>query len=259
MKVTILGSGPSTGVPVIGCDCTVCRSPNPRNKRLRASVRVETGGKSILIDTSPDIRQQCLSNNIKSVDAILYTHAHADHTHGIDDVRSLNMAMNQTIPVYLDEKTFQSLQKRFGYAFEPLKREYGWYKPCLDKHIIDCDTDFQASGIMVTPFRQIHGTSETMGIRIGDFAYSTDVKTLPEESFKRLEGVNVWVVDCLRYDESPTHAHLAQTLEWIARVKPKRAILTHMAHEIDYETLQSQLPDGVEAGHDGMVIELFSG
>jgi len=261
MKVTILGCGSSGGVPLVGCDCKVCTSSNPKNRRMRVSLLVETAGKKILVDTSPDLREQCLRQRILSVDSILYTHAHADHIHGIDDVRSLNYHKNAPIDIYAHAATLEELHARFPYVFSLRTAHYGWYKPALTPHCIMEEAlprTFKAAdnAVDITAFPQWHGEMITLGFRIGNFAYSTDLNRLPDVSFACLENLDVWVVDCLRPTPSPTHAHLALTLEWIARVQPKRAILTHMGHEFDYEELRTQLPPGVEPGYDGMVLSL---
>lgn len=257
MRVTILGCGGSAGVPVIGCDCKVCRSENPKNKRMRVSVLVETGGVNLLLDTSPDLRQQALRHDMRRVDAVLYTHDHADHTQGLDDMRSFNYLADAAIPVYGDAATIGHVQQRFPYAFLP-KPEKIWYRPSLSPHILPDAAvhEFNVADISVRSFQQQHGKAKTLGYRIGNFAYSTDTDVLPESAFQALEGVEVWVVDCLRYTASFSHSHVSNTLEWIARVKPKLAILTHMAHDLEYDTLAAELPAGVVPGYDGMVVEL---
>lgn len=260
MKVTVLGCGSSGGVPVLGCECNVCISSNPRNMRSRASVLLHAGGKQLLIDTSPDLRTQCLRHRITQVDAILYTHAHADHLHGIDDVRSLNYHRNGAIDIHADANTMEEITRRFSYIFTPRKTNYGWYKPALTPQTILLNEGigrFQvAGGPEITAFEQQHGDIRTLGFRLDNFAYSTDVNRLPESAFSALQGVEVWIVDCLRRDPSPTHAHLDLALEWIRRIKPRRAILTHMSHEFDYEALRAALPEGVEPAYDGMCVEL---
>lgn len=255
ITITILGCGSSAGVPLIGCDCAVCRSDNPYNKRLRTSIMIETQGKRLLVDTSPDLRQQALRAGFKTIDAVLYTHAHADHTHGIDDVRSFNFHGNKAIPIYGDQATIEELQQRFDYAFLP-PSPHGWFRACLTAHQIVPFMPFDVEGITVTPFPQEHGRVNSMGFRIGDMAYSTDVKVISDAAFDVLRGVKTWVVDCLGLRDVPTHADLELTLEWIRRVKPERAILVHMGHELEYEALVQQLPSGVEPGFDGMVIRL---
>lgn len=259
MKITILGCGSSAGVPMIGCACAVCASDNPKNNRTRVSILVETQGKAILVDVSPDLRQQALRHHIRSVDAIILTHAHADHCHGIDDLRSFNFHKNQQINMFSSSKTLEEVQRRFEYAFKPPMPEYGWFRPALTPKIVDIGAPepfIAAECVAVQPFIQWHGKSQTMGMRIGNMAYSTDVNHLPEEAFAHLHHLDVWIVDCLRYEKAPTHAHLALTLEWIARVKPKRAILTHLGHEFDYETLRCELPENVKPAHDGLMLEI---
>ncbi len=257
MKVTVLGCGSSGGVPLLGCRCAVCASDDPRNKRTRVSLLVESGGKKLLIDTSPDLRIQCLRHDVTEVDAVLYTHAHADHLHGIDDVRSLNYHRNAAIDMYANPVTIDEITKRFSYIFTPRRPDYGWYKPALTPHVICADNTaerIQIAGMDITVFPQRHGELTSLGFRFGDIAYSTDANGLPEASFAALEGTRIWIVDCLRREPSPTHAHLEMTLAWIARVKPERAILTHMSHDFEYHEFSAELPQGIEPAYDGMIL-----
>lgn len=255
MRVTVLGCGGSTGVPFIGCDCGVCRSDDPRNKRTRVSVLVEAGGSNLLIDTSPDLRQQALRENIRSLDAVLYTHDHADHLHGIDEMRSFNYLADDSIPVYGDAATLAELKQRFPYAFLP-RPEGIWYRPSLTPRAIpEPLAEFEAAGVKVRPVEQRHGKHRTLGFRIGGFAYSTDCNELPDATLEALQGLEVWLVDCLRPTPSPSHAHLELTLRWIEQVKPKLAVLTHMSHDFDYDSLLNSLPKNVIPAHDGLVLE----
>jgi phosphoribosyl 1,2-cyclic phosphate phosphodiesterase len=256
MRVTMLGCGPSWGVPRIGNDWGACDPENPRNRRRRASILVESGEARLLVDTSPDMREQLLDARVSALDAVLLTHAHADHLHGIDDLRTVNRLMGKAIPVYADAATMEEVEQRFGYIFTPINpaAKSAFYKPSLERRVID--GPFEAAGIAVTPFVQDHGFSRTLGFRIGRFAYSTDVINLDEAAFAALAGIDTWIVDCIRYAPHVTHAHLEKTLQWIARVKPRRAILTHMDESLDYETLRRTLPPGVEPGYDGLVIDL---
>jgi len=201
------------------------------------------------------MRRQFLDNGLTGADAILYTHAHADHTHGIDDIRAFNFQKGKPIDAYMDVKTIEEIKARFAYAFHPQKPEYGWYRPCLNPVVIESYKEFliQGSDVKIMPFEQIHGSGRSLGFRIGNFAYSTDVNELPEKSLELLHGLDLWIVDCLRFEKAPTHAHLAQTLEWIDRVKPQKAVLTHMSHEVDYLQIAAQLAEGVAPGMDGMV------
>jgi len=256
MRVTVLGCGPSWGVPRIGGEWGQCDPANPKNRRRRVSVLVEEGEGVLLIDTSPDMREQLLSAAVRRIDAVLFTHAHADHLHGIDDLRSVNWLMQSAIPVYANHRTLDDIRRRFGYVFDAAKpdRQSVYYKPVLEPRAID--GPFAAAGIPVKPFEQDHGFSKTLGFRIGGFAYSTDVVDLDAAAFAALAGIEVWIVDCIRRQPHITHAHLEKTLQWVARVKPKRAVLTHLDESLDYETLRRELPAGVEPGYDGLVIEL---
>jgi phosphoribosyl 1,2-cyclic phosphate phosphodiesterase len=254
MRVTVLGCGSSGGVPLIGCECRVCRSEDPRDKRTRPSILVEEAGQRILVDTGPDLRVQCLANGIRTVDAIIYTHEHADHVHGIDDVRSLNYNRNAPIPAYAPPDVLEGLCARFPYVFRDPANRPGWFRPALIPHPID--GPFAIGGVEVVPFPQWHGRLPTLGLRFGRFAYSTDTKRLPDEAFAALEGVEVWIVDCLGRTPNPAHANLPETLAWIARVRPRLAVLTHMNHSVSYRELIDELPDGVVPGHDGMVLEI---
>ncbi len=254
MRVTVLGCGASTGVPAIGPNWGRCDPGDPRNRRRRVSVLVEVGVTIILIDTSPDLREQLLDAGVARIDAVLMTHAHADHLHGIDDLRSVNRLMQSAIPLYADRRTLDEIDRRFGYVLRPVEEPGRYYKPTLVPHEIT--GPFEIRGIPIVPFVQDHGFITTLGLRIGGFAYSTDVTELDADAFAALAGVELWIVDCLRREPHPTHSHLAKTLSWIARVGPRRAVLTHMDQSLDYRELSAELPTGVEPGQDGLVIEL---
>lgn len=257
MRVTILGCGSSGGSPLVGCGCSVCKSTNPKNRRLRASIWVEIDNVSFLIDASPDLRQQALCAGIKKVDALLFTHSHADHVHGIDEMRSFNYIKDDSIPAYGDAVTMVELKERFPYIFQP-KPEKVWFRPSLEPHIFP-DLPVQEvniQGIPITLIEQRHGKIRTIGYRFGNLAYCTDVDVFPDASLEALSGLDVWIIDCLRYRESYSHSTLETTLRWIEAVKPKQAILTHMAHDFDYDRLLEELPPGVVPAYDGMVIEL---
>ncbi len=238
---------------MVGCDCPVCRSDDPRNRRRRVSILVEERETSVLVDTSPDLREQLLSSNINRLSAVAYTHGHADHSHGIDDLRPVNYHMNAALDAYGSEETLRSIRERFAYAFgEPTT---WWHSPCLRPRPIT--GPFEIGGLKVTPFEQIHGRSVTTGYVFGarEAAYSTDVNALDDDAIEALRGVKLWVVDCLGYQPHPSHAHLEITLGWIERVKPRLAVLTHMSHQFDYATLSAALPAVVLPGHDGLEIE----
>lgn len=263
MRVTILGCGGSGGVPYAdgtpGGNWGACDPNNPKNQRRRVSILVEDPAAekktTLLVDTSPDLRAQLIDAGVTALHAVFYTHEHADHCHGIDELRAFTFKRGEPLPAYMDETTRAQLAQRFSYALTSSCDPANPYKPLLDDKIIEGPMDI--GGIPVSPFVQGHGNGvTTLGYRFGDLAYSTDVVSLDETAFAALAGVQVWIVDCLRDRPHPTHSHLAQTLEWIERVKPARAILTHMNHQIDYADLKSRCPAGVEPAYDGMVIEI---
>lgn len=257
LRVKLLGCGASSGVPVIGCSCSVCTSNNPRNKRTRVSIVLETEDKRILVDTSPDMRSQCLTHNINVIDAVLYTHAHADHLHGIDDLRLFNYTLGAVLDTYGDAQTIELIQKRFSYVFmEPKFNEQGWFRPSLNPITIKTGMPFWIGKTEILPFAQQHGQGTTIGLKIGNFAYSTDTNGLSREVIDMLKGIDTWIVDCLRHKPAPTHAHLEMALDWIAQVKPKRAFLTHLNHEFDYDELAAKLPKNVSPAYDGLTLEI---
>ena len=242
---------------MIGCQCPVCTSGDPRDKRLRVSILVESRGTRVLVDCSPDLRQQFLRASVATVDAAVLTHAHADHVHGIDDLRAVNFHRKGPLDVWGDAATLADVTRRFTYAFNPPRTNEGiWYAPSLKTRLID--GPFTIGALPILPFRQIHGGDRdpTLGLRFGHFSYSTDAKELEEEAFAALAGTEIWLVDCLQDAPTPAHSHLEQTLGWIARVKPRLAILTHMSHRVSYADWVRRLPAGVVPAHDGMVIEI---
>lgn len=242
---------------MIGDDWGDCDRNEPRNRRRRASILVENGPVTLLFDSSPDCRAQLLDAGVSRLDAIVYTHAHADHSHGIDDLRWINYAMHAPLPAYGDAATLKILTERFAYAFAPLRppppgEPLRYYKPVLEPHEIR--GPFNIGGLRLQPFAQDHGFSSTLGFRIGSFAYSTDVVGLDDAAFKKLEGIDTWLLGVFRREPHPTHVHLSRALEWIERVQPRRTVLCHMGPDMDYQTLCHELPDGVEPGFDGMEI-----
>jgi phosphoribosyl 1,2-cyclic phosphate phosphodiesterase len=266
MRLIILGCGSSSGVPVVGGadghgEWGECDPTNPKNRRTRASVywevtRPDGATLRLLVDTSPDMRAQLLANGLCQIDAVLYTHAHADHCHGIDEVRSLNFHKQGALPCYSDAPTLETLQRQFPYAFTPPKSYQGYYKPSLIPTLIHSGQPFSVEGVEVCPFWQNHGPIKSLGYRMGNVAYSTDCKGFFPETEHLLEGLDLWIVDCVQREPHHTHAHLSLTLSWIERFKPKRAVLTHLNASMDYETLTRSLPAGVEVAYDGMVLEL---
>lgn len=255
----ILGCGSSPGVPHIGCSCKICKSKNTKNKRLRASAWLRYKGKSILIDTSTDLRQQALRSKIDKVDAVLFTHPHADHVHGIDELRSYNFLQKQTIPLFGNDWTCRELKNKFSYIFTPGPVEGGGI-PQLELNQIDSKTaEINILGIPVIPISLHHGSQETLGFRIDSIAYVTDCSYIPTESIDRLKGLSVLVLDCLRLKKHGTHFNLEQSLEMIAQVKPKKAFLTHLTHDFEYASWNKKLPKGVQLAYDGLRIKLGDG
>ncbi|MBT6031872.1 MAG: MBL fold metallo-hydrolase [Kordiimonadaceae bacterium] len=255
MKITILGSGTSQGVPRVGGKLNngwgLCDPSNPKNRRRRVSIMVEHGDTRLIVDTGPDLREQCLSADIIWLNAVLYTHDHADHTHGIDDLRAIAQNMKIDVPVYGNKHTLDVLKRRFDYIF---KNRKGYPSICT-AHEIDT-APFKIGDIDVQPIELIHGGIITYGFRFGNVCYCTDFNDIPSHSDQLLEGLDVWIVDCLREEPHPTHCHLEQTLGYVDKYKPKHTILTHMTAEMDYETLRIKLPNGVEPAYDGMVISI---
>ena len=252
MRITILGSGTSTGVPAIGCRCPVCSSVNPKNTRSRASIFIRSEGAGLLIDTSTDLRLQAMTHGVDRVDAVLYTHAHADHVHGIDELRSFNYLQQSPIPCYGNRATIAQLKARFGYVFS--NGAGIGYKPQLIPHELDGPREI--GGLPVEPIEVVHGEDRIYGYRIGSMAYVTDCSAIPEESRGRLRGLDLLIVSAIRYDAHPTHFTLAQALAAIDDLKPRRAVLTHLSHVFEYDTVNRQLPPGVELAYDGMVLSV---
>lgn len=251
MRAVILGCGTSGGVPRIGNEWGACDPTEPRNRRRRCSILVESATTTILVDTSPDLREQLLDAGVTRLDGVIWTHEHADQAHGIDDVRPLAIRQRGPLDGWLDARTFGVLGKRFDYIFRSPPGSL--YPPIVRPHIFD--GPFRIGDIDVVPFVQDHGGIPSNGLRFGPIAYSNDVVNLDDAAFAALEGVEVWIVDAMRYRPHPTHAHLERTLGWIARLRPKRAILTNMHVDLDYRTLCRELPPGVEPAYDGMVVE----
>jgi phosphoribosyl 1,2-cyclic phosphate phosphodiesterase len=261
LRVTILGCGSSGGVPRVGSGWGACDPANPKNRRRRCSIMVERigpeGVTSVLVDTSPDLRDQILEIDQRRLDAVLFTHDHADHTHGIDDLRPLVIHMRKRIPVYMDAFTRDVIMTRFGYCFEtPPGSDY---PPILRENPLEVGEDVTAEGpggpVTGRPFRMIHGNGEALGFRFGALAYAPDVSRMPDESREALRGLDVLILDALRYTPHPTHFSVSEALACIAELKPKRAVLTNLHTDVDYDTLRAELPPGIEPAFDGMRIE----
>lgn len=252
MKITILGCGSAGGVPLIGDVWGACDPAEPKNRRTRVSVLIEEGEQTLLIDTSPDMREQLLRAGLKDLSAVFYTHGHADHTHGIDNLRSVNWLTGRPMPIYASAETMADLRLRFDYIFAEPPVEARFTRPSVEPHILGGELDFH--GIKIRTFKQEHGVITTLGYRFNDFAFTTDACHIGEDAFEILKGVKVWVVGAIRERPHPTHAHVARALEWIERIGPQKAYLTHMDHSLDYASLKARLPEGVEPAYDGLEI-----
>lgn len=236
-------------------DWGACDPTEPRNRRSRSSIVLEANDTTLLVDTSPDLRTQLLANAIARVDAVLYTHPHADHVVGLDDLRILNRIAGRPLEVFGTRATLSEIEQRFAYAFLPWEPP-GFFRPVLQPRVVTPGEKVRIGGIDLLPIDQDHGFSRSLGFRVGAFAYSTDVVTLGEEAFRLLAGLDTWVVGCFQRREHHTHAWLQRVLAWIARLRPRRAVLTHMGYDMDWGWLSAHLPPGVEPACDGMVITL---
>lgn len=260
LRVTILGCGSSGGVPRIGGLWGACDPDNPKNRRSRCSILVEriteSGTTTVLIDTSPDMRAQLLDAGVGTLDAVLFTHPHADHTHGIDDLRMVVFNTGRRVDVWADAPTTDDLMARFGYAFETPPGS--GYPPILDLHAITGDITIEGAGgaLTFTPFEVAHGRIPALGFRCEGMAYLPDVSDIPDPVWPVLEGLDLWILDALRYTPHPSHAHLEQSLSWIARAAPARAVLTNMHIDLDYATVAVETPDNVTPAYDGLRLTL---
>ncbi|MFH1429533.1 MAG: MBL fold metallo-hydrolase [Candidatus Margulisiibacteriota bacterium] len=251
-KVTFLGTGTSFGMPEINCDCRVCTSDNPKNTRSRCSILLELDNeKNIIVDTSIDFRQQCLKNKVKSIDAILITHCHADHVFGLDDTRKYHKLQKTEIPCYAEYNSAEELRRIFNYAFGAAKQTGGGV-PGLDLKVID--GPFKACGLPIIPMTVMHGIVPITAFRLGNIAYVTDCSQIPEESYALLNGLDVLILDALRITPHPTHFNLEEAIEAAQRIGAKKTYFTHIAHQIEHEKVSRGLPDGIDLAYDGLVI-----
>jgi len=252
MKLTFLGTGTSTGVPSIGCECETCTSDDPRDKRLRVSILVEHADQSVLVDTSSDFRQQALRYGLKRLDAVLITHCHADHIFGLDDIRPLNFRFGP-LGLYANERAWVDIRRIFKYIFEP--SHFGGGLPQVVPHTVVPGAQFcLEKDFLITPLEVIHGRLPVMAYRLNDFAYATDLSEIPPATMDQMRGLDVLVLDCLRFKEHPTHLWLDKALEYIGKIKPKRAYLTHIAHDVMHARDSPRLPPGVGWAYDGLVV-----
>ncbi|MDZ5697719.1 MBL fold metallo-hydrolase [Chelativorans sp. M5D2P16] len=263
LRLTILGCGSSPGTPRIMGDWGACDPANPRNRRLRAAAlveRIRPDGRvtRVAIDTGPDFREQMIAAKVPRLDAVVYTHPHADHIHGIDDLRGYVLVQRRLMDIYADRETMDRLREGFRYCFET--PEGSNYPPIVAPHLIDHDEPFQIVGeggaLTFTPLPQIHGDIRSLGFRVGPFAYCSDVSDFPPETVPRLAELDLLVIDALQYRSHQSHFSLGEALEWIDRLKPRKAVLTHMHVPLDYETVRREVPDHVAPGYDGMVLEI---
>jgi phosphoribosyl 1,2-cyclic phosphate phosphodiesterase len=252
LKLTVLGSGTSTGVPVLGCHCAVCSSSDPRNNRTRCSVLLEWSGRKVLIDTATDFRQQALREGIEQIDSVLFTHAHADHIHGIDDLRTFTLRTGNAIPAYADRGVLDRLKGLFSYIFS--ESDAPGYRPRLQ--VNEVAGPFDLFGQTVVPIPLLHGPGESLGYRVGTLAYIVDCSALPESSWRLLQGLEVLVIDALRFREHESHFSISEAIEVAQKLRVPRTLLTHLTHDIDYPRHTTGLPDGVEFAYDGQTLTL---
>lgn len=253
IRLEFLGSGTSHGIPVIGCDCPVCRSDNPKNRRYRPAVIIHWQGKAILIDTPPELRLQLLRAGVTDIDALLYTHAHADHLFGLDDIRIFNQRRHQALPVYGSAPTLASLRQTFAYAFNGASAGGG--RPQLEPREIDpIDRPFEVQGLPVQPIPILHGAATVLGYRFGNLAYVTDTNKIPEASLGLLEGLDILILDALRERPHPTHYSVPEALAIVSRLQPAHTYFTHICHDLEHEATSRRLPPGVEVAYDGLIL-----
>ena len=252
-SIVVLGSGTSMGVPVIGCHCKACASDDPRDKRLRPSVLLKLGEKRILIDTSPDFRYQALRSGLERLDAILYTHEHADHILGLDDVRPFNFMQSSEIPIFVSASTWETIERTFRYVFDVRPTQSS--RPRLTPNVFD-DTGFTVAGVTIQPVRVNHGRTTVHGFRFGDCAYLTDHNGIPPQSLTLLQDLDVLFLDALRRNPHPTHSTVEESLQTVEQLKPARAFFTHISHDLIHAQIEKQLPPHVRLAYDGLEIPI---
>ncbi|CAA9285776.1 MAG: Metal-dependent hydrolases of the beta-lactamase superfamily I; PhnP protein [uncultured Chloroflexi bacterium] len=258
VRVRFLGTGTSHGIPVIGCACPVCTSPHPHNRRLRSSILIETGERRVVVDTTPEFRLQALAAGLQTLDAVLFTHAHADHIFGLDDVRIFNWRTKQPMPIYGSPDTLATVRRSFGYVFEDGPEGGG--KPKLD--VIPVTGPFEVAGLHVTPLEVLHGQLAVTAFRVrerpggAEFAYATDCNYIAPETLAQLQGLDLLILDALGKNRHPTHFSLEQAIEVARELAPRRTLFTHISHGLEHEETNATLPDGMSLAHDGLVVEL---
>jgi phosphoribosyl 1,2-cyclic phosphate phosphodiesterase len=252
LRITFLGTGTSHGVPMIACDCPVCTSNDERNKRTRTSILVTYNDRNVLVDTTPELRIQAIRCNVRRVDAILFTHHHADHLHGLDDIRRFSDIQRRRIPCYGNEETIRRIETVFDYAITG--KGFGGGIPRIETHLVN--GEFELFGLRIIPLKLLHGNKEILGYRFKDVAYATDCSAIPGETVERMLGLKLLILDALRFRPHPTHFNIQQALEVVEILKPERTLFVHMTHDVDHHTTNAMLPPGVELAYDGMVVEI---
>lgn len=250
IELILLGTGTSAGVPMIGCACEVCRSTDPRDQRTRTSAVLSCGSTSVLIDASPELRLQCVANQVNRIDAMVLTHAHADHIMGLDDVRRFNAVIDGPLDVWADHHTHEIVEKCFGYAFRAPDPSSQLFRPHLIRRFIEAG--FEIGGQRWIPIPLLHGALPILGFRVGDLAYCTDVSEIPEQSYEKLQGLDILVLDGLKWEKHPTHFSIHEAIAAAQRLGARRTYLTHIAHNILHARDSAKLPDGVFLGYDGL-------
>ena len=252
MLIKFLGTGTSHGIPVVGCNCETCRSNNPKNKRMRSSIFIREKNTDILIDTSPEIRLQMLENDITNIDLVLFTHAHADHIMGFDDIRVINWLKGSSVPCYGNKDTMNKIKNIFDYIFDPLQMGGGIPQVTLNT----IKKKFEFNNISITPLKVKHGKLDVFGYKINNMAYITDCSYIPKETFKKIQNIDLLIIDALRFEEHPTHMNLEEALEVVKKIKPKKTFFTHISHEMEHEKTNKMLPNNIELAYDGLNLEI---
>ena len=252
MLIKFLGTGTSHGIPVVGCNCKTCTSNNPKNKRMRSSIFIQEKNNDILIDTSPELRLQMLANDITNIDLVLFTHAHADHIMGFDDLRVINWLKGESVPCYGNKDTMNKIRNIFDYIFDPL--QVGGGIPQVTLNTIK--SEFEYNNLLITPLEVKHGKLDVLGFKIKNMAYITDCSFIPENTFKKLKNIDLLIIDALRFEEHPTHMNLKEAIEVVKKINPKKAYFTHISHEMEHKETNKKLPENMELAYDGLILKV---